>query len=325
MVQSAANESSGAEPASLPPQHPRSAIIAILLNVFGAGAGYLYLGRLQRAAALAAWTVFSLAASFHGLWGWIAEPLAFAAFAGFGALVLLVSVIDAIQIAARSRDYCLRPFNRGHFYALPVAFSVAVPLLLWAPSLGLPPLLRPFYAPAGSMQPVIEAGDYLMADMIAYRQSDPQRGDIVLVRKEARVIYVKRLMGLPGETIELRRGVVWLNGKEVPRRKIADVVSRDNARQGTGRPTPAYEEVLPEGRRIIVLDEMPNGPGDNFGPVKVPAGHYFFLGDNRDNSADSRMAVNRYGLGFVRREQILGRASFVFWPLARAGKRLVPH
>jgi signal peptidase I len=105
--------------------------------------------------------------------------------------------------------------------------------------------------------------------------------------------------------------VLYINGKEVPRHRIGDFVTQED--DGPPRPIPAYQETLPNGVKYTVLDSEQNGPFDNVGPYKVPQGKYFMMGDNRDNSTDSRAS---WGVGYVPYENFVGRAEIIFFSAA---------
>ncbi len=137
----------------------------------------------------------------------------------------------------------------------------------------------------------------------------PERGDVVVFRlpREQSTFFIKRIVGLPGDEIVLRAGLVHINGVAVPRRSLGNFTIPGET--GSGE---RYEEQLPNGVRYEVLDTTPNGQYDNAGPYRVPAGHYFMLGDNRDNSVDSREMSPRYGVGFVPYELLLGRVVYKF-------------
>jgi signal peptidase I len=180
-----------------------------------------------------------------------------------------------------------------------------------------------FSIPAGSMMPTLGVGDHLVISKWPYGYSrytfydlvpfsgrilaaEPARGDVVVFKlpRDNSTDYVKRVIGLPGDEITVRDGALFINGKAVPRRRIADFVTHEDA--GPPRPIPAYEETLPNGVKYTVLDAEPNGPFDNAGPYKVPPGHYFMMGDNRDRSTDSRAS---WGVGYVPFENLIGRAA----------------
>jgi signal peptidase I len=188
-------------------------------------------------------------------------------------------------------------------------------------------LYQPFNIPSGSMKETLLIGDYLFVSKLSYGYSrysfynlvpfsgrifsaPPKRGDVAVFKlpRDNSTDYIKRVIGLPGDVISVRGGVLIINGKEVPRRRIADFVTREDA--GPPRPIPAYEETLPNGVNYTVLDSEANGQFDNVGPYKVPEGHYFMMGDNRDNSTDSRAS---WGVGYVPYENFIGRAEIIFF------------
>jgi signal peptidase I len=184
---------------------------------------------------------------------------------------------------------------------------------------------QPFNIPAGSMMPTLQVGDYVFVSKFPYGYSrysfynlipisgrifpvEPKRGDVLVFKlpRDNSTDYIKRVIGLPGDEITVRGGVLFINGKEVPRRRIADFVTREDA--GPPRPIPAYEETLPNGVKYTILQAGTNGPLNNVGPYKVPAGKYFMMGDNRDNSTDSRVS----GVGYVPFENLIGRAALLY-------------
>ena len=193
---------------------------------------------------------------------------------------------------------------------------------------------QPFNIPSGSMQSTLLIGDYLFVSKLSYGYSrytfpfganlfnsrifasQPKRGDVVVFKtpRDNVTDYIKRVIGLPGDQIEMRNGVVWLNGQALPRKRIADFTQPLD--EGRERRTTRYEEELPGGVKYTVLDAIQNGPSDNTPPVQVPAGHYFMMGDNRDNSADSRTPKHLDGVGFVPFENLVGRADVIFLSIA---------
>jgi signal peptidase I len=190
---------------------------------------------------------------------------------------------------------------------------------------------QPFNIPSGSMKPTLLVGDYLFASKFAYGYSryslplglipfegrlfgvQPKRGDVVIFKlpRDNATDYVKRVIGLPGDAILVRDAVVYINGQAVPQTPAGFYVGPEVG----WRPKPRYEETLPNGVKHYVLHWQQQAELDNAGPFKVPEGHYFMMGDNRDDSVDSRVSP-RYGVGYVPYENLIGRASIVFFSMA---------
>jgi signal peptidase I len=158
----------------------------------------------------------------------------------------------------------------------------------------------------------------------------PERGDIIVIKSPSDgADWIKRVIGLPGDTVEMRDGELWLNGARLPRDRQPDtellvtpntdcaMMPQYRGLGADGRAVcrfPTYRETLPGGRQYNTLD-MALTERDNFGPVTVPEGHLFLMGDNRDNSMDSRVPPEIGGLGLVPWENIVGRAEFITFSL----------
>ena len=190
-------------------------------------------------------------------------------------------------------------------------------------------MYEPFNIPSGSMKPTLEIGDYLFVQKPAYGYSKhsfpfsfapiegriwekaPQRGDIVVFKlpSNPRIDYIKRVIGLPGDTIQVREGRLYINGLIVPRDPVGLARVDDRYR---GEVTPMeYIETLPGGVMHRIYEESDDRPYDNTKLFTVPEGHYFMMGDNRDNSQDSRAPGG--GVGYVPFENLVGRADFIFF------------
>jgi signal peptidase I len=197
-------------------------------------------------------------------------------------------------------------------------------------------LWQPFNIPSGSMVETLLPGDYVMVSKYAYGYSrhsfplalplfegrvwaaEPKRGDVVVFRRNADMTdYIKRIVGLPGDRIQIKKGVLYINGRAV----LMDLLESPEGAKRDGE-AKRYRETLPEGRSYVVTDRYEAGRADNTAEFTVPAGNYFMLGDNRDDSTDSRFApdgatgaflADERGLGFIPFENILGRADSIFF------------
>jgi signal peptidase I len=201
--------------------------------------------------------------------------------------------------------------------------------------------VEPFNIPSGSMIPTLLIGDYLFVSKYSYGYSKhsfpfslgffsgrifgqmPERGDVTVFKYPGdqgqglnRTDYIKRIVGLPGDRIQVVDGILRINGKPVERIKVGDYV------QGGGggyRTNTLYNEVLPNGRRHEIIEATDSGMSDNTPVFQVPPGHFFMMGDNRDDSMDSRTHLTLSNgsaaqLGwYVPAENLVGRAEFIFF------------
>jgi len=205
--------------------------------------------------------------------------------------------------------------------------------------------IEPFNIPSGSMIPTLLVGDYLFVSKYSYGYSKhsfpfslgffsgrifgrvPERGDVAVFKYPGdqgqgfnRTDYIKRIVGLPGDRIKMTNGILNINGKAVERTKIGEYSRGPNG----GRKGILYNEVLPNGVSHEILESSDNGTSDNTPEFLVPAGNYFAMGDNRDDSLDSRTQLQiRDGMGVIRlrdelgwyvpSENLVGRAEFIFF------------
>lgn len=192
-------------------------------------------------------------------------------------------------------------------------------------------IIQPFVIPSGSMRPTLLVGDYLFVNKFAYGYSrfslgsnialpegrilakTPKRGDIVVFNHNdiydgTRKDFIKRVIGLPGDKIQMREGILYINEKPVERIKLLSINDYDIT--GKYGPVDCYKETLENGPAYNILDVDPFMRGNNTIEFIVPANHYFMMGDNRDNSEDSR-----FSLGYIPFDELLGRANYIFFSL----------
>ncbi len=210
-------------------------------------------------------------------------------------------------------------------------------------------IFQPFSIPSGSMLPTLYIGDYLIVAKWPYGYSQfsfpfglpsfegrlgvrpPHRGDVVVFRHPTEnADLIKRVIALPGDTVAMSSGQLILNGMPVTRRKLPPFAMPMSANSPCKAVPPAvpatqvrsgravcfyqaYLESLPGGPSYTTLDQVEHGPADDFGPVRVPANHLFLMGDNRDDSLDSRYPTYQGGVGMLPADRLIGRALVTFW------------
>ena len=208
------------------------------------------------------------------------------------------------------------------FWALAIAYVVRI--FLW----------EPFNIPSGSMKPTLLVGDYLFVSKYAYGYSrfslpfspplfegrllndKPERGDVIVFKlpRDNSTDYIKRLVGLPGDTVQVIGGILHINGEAVKREKVN--LEFDEDEYGFPVRRTQYIETLPNGVQHYIWEDSDTDRYDNTVPYRVPEGHYFMMGDNRDHSQDSRVTSE---VGFVPEENLVGRASVIFFSHNEAG------
>jgi len=209
-------------------------------------------------------------------------------------------------------------------------FGSAIATILWA--VGIAFVLRtflfqPFTIPSGSMEPNLIKGDYIVTSKysIGYGRyaaaplpfpnvegrllkRDPKRGDIIVFRTDHnRITYIKRLVGLPGDQIQMKSGRLHVNGQAMHQLKSKSIAP-DGAQYSSAE---VWSERFSENQEHLVFESIRNGTADNTQSITVPDGHYFMMGDNRDHSGDSRMSIKQGGVGLIPAENIIGRAEFI--------------
>ena len=188
---------------------------------------------------------------------------------------------------------------------------------------------QPFTIPSASMEPNLYQGDYIIVSKFSYgysRHSVPfsppifkgrileqkaRRGDIVVFKlpSDGHTDYVKRVIGVSGDRIQMRQGLLYVNDKQVAREPLSPV--KDELPGGLSRDVPRFEETLESGRAFVTQDFGPDADYDNTEVYVVPQGYYFMMGDNRDNSSDSRVNPALGGVGYVPAEYLVGKAQII--------------
>jgi signal peptidase I len=263
----------------------RRPAVAGLLAFVGAGLGHFYCGNIRAAVIwVAAWLAY-LSLLHIPLVLWDAAPLNMIVALGSLIAFPVLHILHAIRTARRRpADAPLSPYNRFRYYfawwAAVSAFSV--------PALSHLDSYKAYSITSSSMETTLFPGDWMLADHSAYDTADPVRGDVIVFRYplDTTTIYVDRCVALPGDVVELRDARLHINGREVP-----------------DPPTVKFMDTNLNGEH----NNFPRGTDgqdsrDNFGPYTVPPDRYFAMGDNRDNSSDSRF------WGYVPRYLILGKA-----------------
>lgn len=235
-------------------------------------------------------------------------------FSGIGSMILGAALV--VPFAHRFKP--VRWYAHG-FWVLVLVFLTTYPAAFAIRSF----LFQPFSIPSSSMVPTLQGGDYLFVSKFAYGYSrysvpfnllpiegrmfgaEPKRGDVVVFKfpPDPSVDYIQRIVGLPGDKIQMVNGVLHINDVAVGL-KDAGTFSYEEREQ----PARLERETLPGGVTHFVLDLTDSSIGDNTREFEVPEGHYFMLGDNRDNASDSRFMV-----GFVPYENLVGKAVRLFW------------
>lgn len=230
----------------------------------------------------------------------------------------------------------IRPKAKSSEWKAIVMLILLVPVLWSPPFLFRAFLYQPFNIPSGSMTPTLVVGDYIFAAKMpmgtaairfpsrrhgypAVSAPHPDYGDVVVFRtpKDTTIDYVKRVVGLPGDHIQMRQGQLFVNDKPVTRIALKEVPAGAACGGEVGAKVKRWRETMPNGASYVTYDCIDNGFLDNTNVYTVPPDHFFALGDNRDNSTDSRMIC---AMGFIPMDNLVGKVTRIFWSLDANGR-----
>lgn len=290
--------------------------LAALLSLLAPGVGQLYAGRWRRAVVFLLATAFMDLSFILGIWSFapvLTQPNGFWFAAAIVAGLVsfrIVAIVDAAIVAWRAPARPLAPYQRWYVYIVLLCLWIAPGFFNeGSPSNGT----ASYSIPGGSMQPTLQIGDNIIGVRLSETDGLPPRGTIVThTDVTTGDTYVRRLIGLPGDVVEMRDGRLILNGTPVPTEPAGTY------RNPSVGDLDMLRETLPDSGSYLVLDARPNGPYDNMPPLIVPSGYVFLLGDNRDNARDDRVH------GPTPIALLEARILYVYWSrdLSRIGERL---
>ncbi len=288
--------------------------VAVTLSIIMAGLGHIYCGRIVKGLVLTFLScilipvisgILSVGHSSVRIVVIITALLA-------SSVIWLFAIIDSWYTAKRTAEnYSPKDYNRWYVYVIlvmlgtggstQIAFNVRATLL------------EAFRVPSASNYPTIEPNDRLLANKLAYKNSDPKRGDLIvfLNPKDRRQNYIKRVVAVAGDTVEIKEGRLYINDEKLQRQKLAQSTPDDIRVEVKDEPLEGdiFEETNGDAKYKIFLTGPPDdNTSSDFAKITVPEHHCFVLGDNRSNSYDSRH------FGPVPLATVKGRADYLYWP-----------
>lgn len=276
---------------------PRNGFIAFLLSLLLPGLGQVYNGQPKKAIIF-----FGLLLLFPLLFGLTRGTTFFYGLLSLFVIIIALRIyiiIDGVKNANRQKEYILKPYNTWYYHLL-IAIGMLVVLLIY----DLQSVLgtQTFEIPTTSNNPTFQVGDRLVADMRAYKNKEPDYGDIVVYSRPDGQTYTFRIVGRPNDNIELIDNIVSVNGKPSKATFIKETTNNDI-------PVSEFEEELPNGHKHLIFKfkQHYDSTMTNIKNIVVPSDSYYLLGDNRDNAADSRY------VGFISKDRIKGRIIYSYW------------
>jgi signal peptidase I len=260
---------------------PRKPWLAALLTFLAAGLGHLYCGRAKKGICLFIGGQILLFAGFFVLLYY--PPFGVLLSIVTGVSYFLYCLIDSFRLAGKFRiTYKPKRYNKWYVYVIAAALAIVI-IQPFIEGVVKTNIAQAFKIPSGAMLNTLQIGDHIICNKLLYKTSEAQRGDIIVFPfpKDRSINYIKRVIGLGGEVIEIRNKQVLING---------DLLREPYAINTTDKIIPSE-----------------TSPRDNFGPIEIPTNHVFVMGDNRDNSYDSRF------WGYIKNSDIEGKAMYTYW------------
>lgn len=286
---------------------------AVLLSLIMPGLGQIYCGKLARGLVFTFLNILPMPIII-GLFAVSRSSLLMPMVVTLillGGLVQLIAIIDSALLAHHAKGYVLKDYNRPIVYVL---LLVLITTGCAGSAFYLrEQLLEAFRTPTADNYPTIIPGDRFIANKIAYKSVDPKRGDLIVFLNpgDRRINYIKRVAAVAGQTVEIKDGELYINDQKLPRQKLPQSVL-DNIRikiQGNPLDGDVFLETNGETKYKIFLAKLPHDKmASDFAKITVPEHHCFVLGDNRNNSQDSRH------FGPVPLGTVIGRADYLYWP-----------
>jgi len=276
---------------------PRNVFIAFLFSLFLPGLGQIYNGHLKKGLIFFVLVIIipmlfgftSLTTSFYGMFSLLFIYFAFR----------IYIIIDGVRNAVRQKEYILKPYNTWYYHLL-IVVGMFVVMLFYDNTkiLGIQTLK----IPTSSNNPTLQIGDLVIVDLKAYKNADPDYGDIIVYLGPDNFIYTFRVVGRPHDNLELIDNIVRINGKLGKATFIKNTINE-------GMLVEQLKEKLPNGHKHLIHKyKVPYDiTKSNIKNIVVPSDSYFVLGDNRDYAADSRY------VGFISKNKIMGRIVYSYW------------
>jgi signal peptidase I len=284
----------------------RRPLVAVVLSLLATGLGHLYCGRIVTGLGLflasLLLTPVAVVAAVIGLSTPVMICLALAILTVIAAY--LYAIVDSYRLARTLQAYQPRDYNRPILYVLIILVAVTYPLLAVLQLRAN--VVEAYYIPTGAMAPNIVRGDRVLVNKLTFRMRAPERGDLIVFRspKDRRLTWIKRVIALPGDTIELKNNEVFVNDRKLERQRVPA-----SSLPLLAEPGAVYQE-FNAGRRYQILLAPEPAATATYAKATVAEGTCFVLGDSRDNSIDSRDSA----VGLVPLGDILGHVEYIYYP-----------